>query len=59
MRCLSCDRALTDFESTRKYKESGLYIDLCNKCFHSGVSEQVRYEERHDLLHEEEDEFNK
>ena len=33
MRCYSCDRALNDFESTRKSVTTGEYMDLCNKCF--------------------------
>jgi hypothetical protein len=32
MRCLACNRNLTDLESTRKYVESGEYIDLCSGC---------------------------
>ena len=33
MRCLSCDRALSDKESTRKFQGSKTYVDLCDKCF--------------------------
>lgn len=33
MRCLACNRELSDFESTRKSQETGEYIDLCNRCF--------------------------
>ena len=33
MRCLSCDVALNDFESTRKSEKTGQYVDLCNRCF--------------------------
>jgi len=33
MRCLSCDRKLSDYESTRKYASSGTFVDLCNRCF--------------------------
>ena len=32
MRCFACDRALTDYESTRKCSTTGKYIDLCNTC---------------------------
>ena len=32
MRCMACDRALTDYESTRKSIVTGEYIDLCNNC---------------------------
>ena len=33
MRCLSCDRALSDKESTRKFAASKTFVDLCDKCF--------------------------
>lgn len=32
MRCVSCNCALSDFESTRKGALSGEYLDLCNSC---------------------------
>ncbi len=32
MRCVSCNVALSDFESTRKGALSGTYLDLCNGC---------------------------
>lgn len=32
MRCTCCDKNLTDFESTRKSKVTGEYLDTCNKC---------------------------
>ena len=52
MRCLSCDKNLTDFEATRKYAASGHFVDLCNSCFGS-VSEYLHTLERADLAHEE------
>jgi hypothetical protein len=48
MKCLACDRILTDFEATRK-TESGAYLDLCNHCFYSGVNEEIPVLEREDL----------
>ena len=33
MRCLACDRALTDYEATRKHAVTGTFIDLCQQCF--------------------------
>ena len=33
MRCLSCNKMLSDYEATRKYKGSKQFIDLCNLCF--------------------------
>lgn len=32
MRCLACDRELTDFEATRKYHGTKVFVDLCNHC---------------------------
>ena len=32
IRCVSCNSALSDFESTRKGALSGTYLDLCNGC---------------------------
>ena len=40
MRCLSCDRKLNDYESTRKYASSGTFVDLCNRCF-AEISEDI------------------
>ena len=48
MRCRSCDVALTDFESTRKFVETGEFVDLCNSCF-KGLGE-VAVRERFDLM---------
>jgi protein-arginine kinase activator protein McsA len=33
MRCLSCNKNLSDFESTRKFASTGEYLDLCNRCY--------------------------
>ena len=33
MRCTCCDRLLNDYESTRKSRTTGEYLDMCNKCF--------------------------
>ena len=40
MRCLACNRRLTEAESTRKSPVSGMYYDLCNVCF-SYISDDV------------------
>ena len=58
MRCLACDVALTDFESTRKSATSGEYVDLCNKCFYS-IMEDLDVLEREDLRDEIETEIFK
>lgn len=51
MRCLACDRALTDFEATRKSAYTNQFIDLCNTCF-SSISDEMQTIERTDLAHE-------
>lgn len=49
MRCIACNKALGDFESTRKDSE-GQFVDLCNYCYgQSGIYA----EEREDLRDEE------
>lgn len=32
MKCYACDHILTPQESTRKFKLSGEYTDMCNQC---------------------------
>jgi hypothetical protein len=49
MRCLACDKALTDYEATRRFNESKEFVDLCNHCFYSGVNDEVYADEREDL----------
>ena len=53
MRCAACNANLTDFESTRKYPESGKYVDLCNHCYKT-VAQDINAIERPDLLTNEE-----
>jgi protein-arginine kinase activator protein McsA len=40
MRCLSCNKNLTDFESTRKFASTGEFLDLCNRCY-SDIQDDV------------------
>jgi hypothetical protein len=49
IRCKACDIVLNKFESTRKYKDSGEFIDLCNGCY-TAVKEDVQAIERYDLM---------
>ena len=44
MKCYCCDVILTPQESTRKFKESGSYVDMCNKCLVT-IDDQVEYDE--------------
>ena len=55
MRCLACNKALTDYEATRRFDQSKEFVDLCNHCFHSGVSDDLLFNERDDLSEIEED----
>lgn len=48
MHCVCCDRLLNDFESTRKSKVTGDYLDMCNKCY-SSVQEDLAADSRSDL----------
>lgn len=32
MRCVACNKILTTQESVRRFKNSGEFVDLCNKC---------------------------
>jgi hypothetical protein len=48
MRCLACDCVLTDFEATRKAKDSKQYVDLCNHCFET-IRGSFEVIEREDL----------
>ena len=52
MRCLACNKALNDFESTRKSATTGEYVDLCNQCFHN-IEQDIESLEREDLRNEE------
>ena len=48
MRCIACDKQLSDFESTRKSATTGEYVDLCNTCFQS-IQRELNADEREDL----------
>lgn len=48
MRCNCCNKILSDYESTRKFKNSGDYVDMCNECFRH-IEEDVQVVERDDL----------
>lgn len=48
MRCYCCDRALSDFESTRKSATTGEFLDMCNKCY-ATIKDDLLSEERYDL----------
>lgn len=49
MRCVCCDKNLSDFESTRKSVTTNEYIDMCNKCYLT-IKDDLVSLEREDLL---------
>ena len=55
MRCYCCNKALSDYEATRKSVTTGNFLDMCNKCYGS-ISGEVLAIERQDLKHEDEEE---
>ena len=57
MRCYCCNKALSDYEATRKSVQTGQFLDMCNKCYGS-ISSEVLAIERTDLRHEDDDEFH-
>jgi hypothetical protein len=52
MRCVACNKALNDYESTRKSATTGEYLDLCNSCFHA-IDQDIEAITRPDLIDEE------
>jgi hypothetical protein len=32
VRCVACDKILTDYELTKKFSGSGEFVDMCNEC---------------------------
>jgi len=51
MRCLSCNQILSDYESTRKYKNTKTFIDLCSSCFNQSDLKLSEVSDRLDLKH--------
>lgn len=50
MRCIACNKSLSDFEATRKDSKTGEFIDMCNDCYIE-VEEEFASIEREDLKH--------
>ena len=46
MRCVCCNKNLSDKESTRKGVNSGDYLDMCDGCFGT-VADEFPYIEGH------------
>ncbi len=61
MRCISCNKILNDFESTRKSALTGEYLDMCNHCFSEiayDVDTIVREDLREDETLDEDDDYD-
>lgn len=56
MKCDACDVILTTAESVRKFKDSGTYVNLCNKCL-ATISDSVTTIDG-DAEDEDDDEYN-
>lgn len=54
MKCLSCNKTLNDYESTRKYANSLEYVDMCSSCFNSSDLSGIPFLDREDLITTEE-----
>lgn len=54
MRCECCNQLLTTQEATRKFKTSGTFVDMCNKCLDT-ISDEVDVTEGNTLDREEEE----
>lgn len=48
MHCSCCDRLLNNFESTRKSKSTGEYLDMCNTCY-ATIADDLAVVNRTDL----------
>jgi hypothetical protein len=49
MRCLACNKILSDYESTRKYAGTRRFVDLCNHCFNASDLTFGDVDDREDL----------
>lgn len=43
MRCYCCNNILTPSESTRKFKESGAFTDMCNSCLSTIMEDDDKF----------------
>lgn len=54
MRCVCCNKILSEFESTRKSITTNEYLDMCNRCYGT-ISKDVLTYERYDLFDDEDE----
>jgi len=51
MRCILCNAALSDYESTIRHAITGGFLDICQPCYAS-MEVDIPVYDRKDLLHE-------
>ena len=51
MRCILCNAALSDYESTIRHAITGKFLDICQNCFMT-MEVDIPVHDRKDLLHE-------
>ena len=55
MRCSCCDVELNEYESTRKSKTTGQYLDMCDTCFNEVADVFIDVEVNEELRELEQD----
>ena len=43
MKCLCCDKILSDSEATRKYPDTNTFLDTCNGCISASDIPNIMY----------------
>ena len=51
MRCKACDKIMSDYELTRKFSDSGQFVDLCSYCSSFIKDDDLLMEGNMDLAH--------
>lgn len=52
MRCVCCNKSLSDYESTRRHALTREFLDMCNQCYIS-VQDVIPAKAREDLENKE------
>lgn len=55
MRCLCCNKELSDSEAVKKYPDSSVYLDMCGGCYHASDLPATLYVEDEDIEEYKED----
>ena len=53
MRCVCCNKSLSDYESTRRHAITKEFLDMCNPCY-SSIQDSVPSKAREDLENKDE-----